>query len=568
MKKAIIFVFIFLTTFCFSFCQSYPAENDKEFDNGTNIVFPEIDNRLIENLDLLGKLWGFLKYNHPEIGEGKYNWDYELFRILPDYLKVNNNKQRDKILLAWINKYGNIPVCKTCKKTPSDAYLKPDSSWIETSNMGKPLKNKIQEIYNNRHQGKHYYISIDNYNPTFLNEKPYVNMQYPDQGFRLLTIYRFWNFIQYFSPYRNITDKDWNKVLAEYIPKILNANDELEYELTALQLIAETNDTHSGVMPIGNKVAESKGKKFAPFRVRFIENQLVVTEFVKPKIQESLDIKVGDIITHISGKSVKQIVDSLGKYYPASNNASKLRDIAFNILRSNQPSLEIQYNSDNQEKKILLKLYQADSLNLFVKYDEKCYKILDGNIGYITLRSIKNSEFPIIIKTMTDTKGIIIDFREGVSEYVPYSLGSFFVSKKTPFAKVTSGNIDNPGEFQFAAIQPINHWGDKTYTGKLVIIVNEFTQSQAEFTAMAFRAGVNTTVIGSTTAGTDGGARQIILPGNLKTMITGYGIFYPDGKQTQRIGIVPDITVNPTIKGMKNGKDEVLEKAIEIIKNE
>lgn len=167
MKKAIIFVLIFLTTFCFSFGQSYPAESDKEFDNGSNIVFPEIDNRLIENLDLLGKLWGFLKYNHHEIGEGKYNWDYELFRILPDYLKVTNNKQRDKVLLTWINKYGIIPVCKTCKKTPPDAYLKPDSSWIETSNMGKPLKNKIKEIYNNHHQGKHYYISIDNYNPTF-----------------------------------------------------------------------------------------------------------------------------------------------------------------------------------------------------------------------------------------------------------------------------------------------------------------------------------------------------------------------------------------------------------------
>jgi C-terminal processing protease CtpA/Prc len=85
---------------------------------------------------------------------------------------------------------------------------------------------------------------------------------------------------------------------------------------------------------------------------------------------------------------------------------------------------------------------------------------------------------------------------------------------------------------------------------------------------MAFRAGLNTTIIGSTTAGTDGTARQIYLPGNLKTMITGYGVFYPDGKQTQRVGIVPDIIISPTIKGIKNGKDEVLDMAIEIINNE
>jgi C-terminal processing protease CtpA/Prc len=48
-------------------------------------------------------------------------------------------------------------------------------------------------------------------------------------------------------------------------------------------------------------------------------------------------------------------------------------------------------------------------------------------------------------------------------------------------------------------------------------------------------------------------------------MISGIGIYYPDGKETQRIGIVPDIELKPTIKGIKEGRDEVLEKALEII---
>ncbi len=41
--------------------------------------------------------------------------------------------------------------------------------------------------------------------------------------------------------------------------------------------------------------------------------------------------------------------------------------------------------------------------------------------------------------------------------------------------------------------------------------------------------------------------------------------FYPDGRQTQRIGIVPDIEIHPTIQGIRNGRDELLEKAMEII---
>ncbi len=48
-------------------------------------------------------------------------------------------------------------------------------------------------------------------------------------------------------------------------------------------------------------------------------------------------------------------------------------------------------------------------------------------------------------------------------------------------------------------------------------------------------------------------------------MISGIGIYYPDGKETQRIGIIPDLEISPTIAGVRAGKDELLDKAIEII---
>lgn len=130
--------------------------------------------------------------------------------------------------------------------------------------------------------------------------------------------------------------------------------------------------------------------------------------------------------------------------------------------------------------------------------------------------------------------------------------------------KFSIGNPTNPGEFTFT--QSIKIPNDKDYfKGKLVVLVNEKTQSQAEYTAMAFRAVKNSTVIGSTTAGADGNVSRILLPGGLSRMISGIGIYYPDGTETQRIGIVPNIVVKPTIKGIKNGNDEVLEKAIEIL---
>jgi C-terminal processing protease CtpA/Prc len=99
-------------------------------------------------------------------------------------------------------------------------------------------------------------------------------------------------------------------------------------------------------------------------------------------------------------------------------------------------------------------------------------------------------------------------------------------------------------------------------------LVNEISQSQAEYTTMAFQAGDNATIVGSTTAGADGNVSAIFLPGGLRTMISGIGVYDPDGTETQRIGIVPDVEVKPTIEGIKDGRDEVMEKAIEIVEKD
>lgn len=145
-------------------------------------------------------------------------------------------------------------------------------------------------------------------------------------------------------------------------------------------------------------------------------------------------------------------------------------------------------------------------------------------------------------------------------------LGDCLLPKSTEFSKFTKGSTEEPGLFSFLDyINEIGTTNSSYYKGKVVIIINELTQSQSEFTTMAFRKSPNVTVIGSNSAGADGNVCHFYLPGNIYTRITCLGVYYPDGTETQRIGIVPDIEVKPTIEGIKAGRDELLEKAIEII---
>lgn len=547
------------------------AHKDKVFDKASNILITDLNASTIENLELLGKIWGFLKYYHPEIGKGNYNWDYELFRILPDFLNVENKIDRDQFILNWIAKYGDISLCRKCKDLSEDAFLKPDFKWISTTTMSKTLVDKLKYIKNNRHQGEHYYISMmpSVGNPEFKNESAYSDTSYPDDGFRLLAVYRYWNMINYFFPYKHLMDKDWNSTLKEYIPKFVNAKNELEYELIATQMIGDIKDTHANLWGGNDKMQEQRGENYPPVHLKFVEKQLIVDAFYKDEKSKKSGLQLGDIITHINDKPVNTIVKELEPYYPASNQSARLRDIRFNILRSTDSISNLKINRDGKQLKKSIILYKRKDIDGFYSWyirddDGKSYKMLDNNIGYISLKNIKQEDVANIRKEFKDTKGIVIDIRNYPSAFMPFTLGSFLTSKHSNFVKFTNGNINYPGEFTFGKSLSVPSKGE-TYKGKVIVLVNEISQSQAEYTAMAFKAGDNVTVIGSTTAGADGNVSTIYLPGGLRTMISGIGVYYPDGTETQRVGIVPDIEVKPTIEGIKNGRDELMEKAVDLI---
>ena len=103
------------------------------------------------------------------------------------------------------------------------------------------------------------------------------------------------------------------------------------------------------------------------------------------------------------------------------------------------------------------------------------------------------------------------------------------------------------------------------YHGKVVILMDEGSQSQSEFAIMALRQAPNATVLGSPSIGADGNVAKVSLPGEVILWISSLGVYTPEGGQTQRCGLKPDIECYPTLEGIRAGKDELLEKAIEVI---
>ena len=309
-----------------------------------------------------------------------------------------------------------------------------------------------------------------------------------------------------------------------------------------------------------------KGKLIVPLEAEFIEGKLVITHIKKDAV-DTAKIMPGDIIEQIDGANVNDLVKKYKPLTPASNYETQLRDLpGYNgfLLRGNEETARLSILRNGKLNQVPVARIATSSR--IYKQETEAYKKIDDNIGYIYPAKLAADDLEKVKTLFSDTRGIIIDMRCYPSTFMPFTYGNWLKPKPSSFVKFTSASVDMPGLVEGDNELQNGQKNKKHYNGKLVIIVNARTQSQAEYTTMALSTVPGAVVIGTTTAGADGNVSEITLPGGIKSMISGLGVLYPDGTETQRAGVKIDKVVTPTIAGVKAGRDEMLEAAIKLIK--
>jgi membrane-associated protease RseP (regulator of RpoE activity) len=546
----------------------------------------------------LGLVWGFLKYYHPNVAKGEYNMDYELFRILPKILNASSKKERDKILTKWVTGFGKFQRNKINRfqklfygkkrlhniriaADSANIKLKPDLNWINENNLSKKLVAELLKIQDAKRIKEHYYYLTDvALSKHMEHENKYLSMKYPDAGFRLLTLFRYWNVVQYYYPYKNLIGKDWKDVLKEFIPQFVNANDETEYLFSVLKLVSEIDDTNSYVWSYSENSNEWTvpdilnkylGINQAAIEILFIDGKAVVSGFLqktssKKNTVSDTGLQIGDIILAINNNPVENIVKERLKITPGANYSVKLRNIAFDLLRTNDSIITVDFLR-NGKKSTQLKTYPYNELLYDRNRPDTCLRFIREDIACLDPGLIPDSkDFPAIWEKVKNTKGLIIDMRVSFDFLVFFKFMGNFVPRSMDFVKIATGSVINPGEFAISSTFIISKGINDTnyYKGKLIVITDETTRDRSEYVAMALKAIPNVTVIGSVTSGS-GDVLEICLPGGLMSQISSFGIYNPDGTLTQRASVVPDMEIRPTIKGIIEKRDELLEKAIELI---
>lgn len=556
-------------------------DKDKEFASGSNISIEQISDVQAESLYKLCKVWGFAKYHHPSVVDGTLNWDAELFRIIPKVLESQNQTETNNILYNWLAQFP-FEVTESTEIAQEWSQIREemggfqvDTTWImDSENLGIELSTYLEAL------SRTYILDRENAYASFSDDSPTVsfenesmmNFTPEDDGVKLLSLFRFWNIYEYYSPNVEITKTDWNQVLQNSISKVLSTENYRDYVLIMASVIAETADAHIMVSDKYNTILNYYGKYYLPCSFKTVDGKVIVSSVSQSQDEQSL--KSGDILLEIDGITITKRIQELSKYTALPEEDKYDLQLYFSLLKSVEKQASVKLIRDNKELDL-----QVECLTTpYMIQNPFKNGLIEGNqIGYIDPSALKEGDLETLMEEFSDTKGIIVDLRYYPSVFLPYLLGEYITPEPKQFAKLGMNVRAIPGAFVYddnfytgaGVLQKDNPDKDyPLYEGKVVLLIDETTKSQPEFTAMALRQSPNAVVIGNPSIGADGNVVRVSLPGNISFSFSGLGVYTPEGGQTQRVGIQPDIECYPTIQGLKENRDELIEKAIETILSE
>lgn len=518
----------------------------------------EPDSLQIHAIVQASRIWGFAKYHHPAFASRSINADAEYFCLLNEVLQAPDSMKND-ICLKWISGLG--PYAIRDKEDDENIETFNDFNWISDSlYLGKALSDSLMRLRNADPENNRY-VKQTPVNVSYI-ETQYSDIPKDDVAYRLLGVAKFWNAVDSYSPNRNLTDRPWDDVLAEYIALAFDRS--VSFSALYSRMVSELCDTHvnSWYVPIF-------GGRFVPLMCQFAEDRLFVTDTCSLVPN---NFEIGDEIILIDSVSPIKRLDELAPYIPHSNRSSLLRDGSYATLLTAKNEACVEYVRGGKTYTTMISSVDGSkfvnrrfsSQNTSTKPG---FKEVAGGIGYINISNLTCKDEQDLENFLASCDKLIIDLRAYPAEYdvLHKLLPTFFFSQAREAAEVLLPQAHRPGSFIRTTVSTRKTSDpDKLYKGKVVLLVNAHSQSMSEYFTMFLQTIPGSVTVGSQTAGADGDVTRIQLP-YASFNITGAGICYPDGTNAQRNGVKIDKVVEPSAEGMIRGVDEQLQAAIDYL---
>lgn len=537
----------------------------------------------VNNLIMLCKVWGFAKYTHPAFLTGEMCWDEELLGLIPIIFSADEGDVKD-ILYDWLLSLGDDGYYWMVgpSSTSDSVNVASKADWINESFLGQPLATILSGLNGSHAIGlRTAPVFFDSSGLSiFRNQDYHIDMDFSSYTYRLLGLFRLWNAMEYYFPHIDTLDEDWSSLLAEFIPRMLEGNDRLSYEMTLMALSSHLRDVHLQFRRLEDNISlahfminELYGVVAPPALFMEIDGELTVFALI-PEGYEEGQLMPGDIVVKLNDAYIDEIISSMSQNLSLPNDK-----LALNFLMQNYLSFTLrQIPHDTPMKMVVIR--DGTEVNLVIEVEDllnleelhhtggplltrRSHELLENNIGLINPGTLSfNANIRGIMMDFSDTNGLIIDMRQEPSHSTIMDLERYLLDRRTPFVNRKYPSRHVPGTF---VMRELLSGADRElpYDKNVVILMNEFTRSFGEHMVMSLRNGPNVTVIGSTSMGTAGfSITTLPLPGGISMSFAGIGMYDSENRQIHRIGLSPDVYVHRTRAGILEGRDELMEFAI------
>lgn len=180
-------------------------------------------------------------------------------------------------------------------------------------------------------------------------------------------------------------------------------------------------------------------------------------------------------------------------------------------------------------------------------------------------QTISDSNLDLLIGSLSGTAGLIFDVRNngGGSPENARRLVSRFTAEKvfvgTNYRKTGPGHNDFRAEEVF--IEPHN---GLVHTGPVIVLTNRKSYSATTYFAQYMKALDNVTLVGDATGGGGGIPAFHDLPNGWLLRVSSSRFTGPGGQSIEP-GVEPHVRVSMSEEGILEGRDDILEKAIELL---
>jgi C-terminal processing protease CtpA/Prc len=422
---------------------------------------------------------------------------------------------------------------------------------------------------------------------------------------------KFWQEVNYNFVYiTRIDRRTWDNAYKAMIPQVLATPDDYTYWRLMAKFCALLHDGHTNVYMPGALYGNILTKMFGPywFGTENIGGKAIITHTLKSRLKE---IPIGSEVIEVNGLTTAQYLADSVKPYIASSTEYVRDDWAIGNLLQGPSGASYKIKIRRPDGSILpLELtHQQTKDTAFFPALEGGHDLLElrwyeKDIAYLALNSFGNQKIDSLFITrlpeLYKAKALIIDLRGngGGSTDIGTAI-LHYLSKDTVFPSSRSYTREHLAAFKawgvftkpfdtlwsdwskrswhynhdevmhdFGAESDTVHLNAQRLIVPTAVLFGHNTASAAEDFLIAASGQKHFTYIGDRSFGSTGQPYQFDLPGGGSARVCTKKDTWPDGKEFVGYGIIPAITVTPTLDDFVAHRDPVIDKSLDYLRQQ